>query len=99
AVVGLDQEACIEELRLAESAFDQLSFERVLRARCEADAELFHRGSVEPAALGVVKRFAATASGDLSFEIDASRLESIEQAQAFFRHALELRVRLRHREA
>ena len=77
----------------------QCSFERVLRARCEADAELFHGRSGEPAPLGVVERLAAIAGGDLRFEISASRLERIEQAQALFRHALELRVWLRHLEA
>ena len=80
AVVGLDQEAGVEELRLAESAFDECSFERVLRARCEADAELFHGRSGEPPPLGVVERLAAIAGGDLSFEISARRLERIEQA-------------------
>ena len=34
-----------------------------------------------------------------ALEISASRLERIEQAQALFRHALELRVWLRHRQA
>ena len=99
AVVWLDKETGVEKLGLAESAFDECSFEHVLRVRCEADAELLHRLGREPAPRGVVERLAAIARAELLFEIDARRLERIVKAQAFFRRALVLRVRLRQRQA
>ena len=81
AVVGLDQEAGVEELRLAESAFDECSFQRVLAARRKADAELFQRRSGEPAPLGIAQRLAAIARRSSSvLESRRRRLERIEQA-------------------
>src|SRR5262249_11775692 len=95
AVVRLDEETRVEELDLAESAFDQSRLQRVLRVRCEAHAKGLDGLRREPASLGIGQRLTAFARAELLFEIEGRRLERVIQAEALACGALELRVWLR----
>ncbi len=99
AVIGLDEEPGIQQLRLSESAFDESPFQHVLRIRCEADAELLHRLRREPAASRHSRALRGHRASRAAPRNRRAPPRAHRKAQAFLRRALVLRVWLRQRQA
>ncbi len=99
AVIGLHQEAGLEQLALGEAALEERALQRILGAGGVADAEQLEGVGGEPAALGVAESIAAVSFMERTLEEGGGGFERIEQAEPLLLHALELGVGLGHGQA